>query len=275
MHEAALQIYCCRLADVGPALFAGYHALLDAQEQQRLTRFHIDGARREYLLSRALLRTALAAQFGTEPAALRFVSDDDGKPQLAAPFSDWHFNLSHSAEWVALALSGTGPVGIDIESHARPNDLAAIARRFFSQAENAALQRDPPGSALWIERFFAIWTLKEAHAKALGCGLSKILSCSSFVPAAQFPAATRSEIELQLTGIAAPAQSVSTWLYRADARTSLAISQLGTPTAQPVLRHWLPQPDGTATSSYSELVPIAAGSWCPVGRPTQNARPCA
>lgn len=271
MPVAELQIYCCRIADIEPALIDDCISLLDSHERQRLPQFHSSAPRREFILSRALLRTVLAARLQVAPSALRFERDADGKPQLAAPFAQWHFNLSHSGEWVALALGNAGPVGIDIESHERKNNLTAIARRFFSAAENAALQQpalsepqNPQLAAVWLERFFAIWTLKEAHAKALGCGLSKILSCSSFVPPATFPATSGSaRLDLRLTGIAAPAQPLTTWLYRPDARTSLAISQLGAQTSAPSLQRWLPRRDGTAAITYFELAPIATGNWRP------------
>jgi 4'-phosphopantetheinyl transferase len=277
MMAAELQVYCCRVDDIEPAQVERYASLLDTHEQTRLAQFHADGPRREFLLSRALLRTVLAARLQVAPMELRFARDADGKPQLAAPLAHWHFNLSHSQEWVALALGNTGPVGIDIESHKRENDLAAIARRFFSAAENAALQNPPPADpqlrVAWLERFFAIWTLKEAHAKALGCGLSKILSCSSFIPPADFPddiaadahsspARPAARFELQLSGSAAATQPLATWLYRPDAHTSLAISQLGA-AATPTLRRWCPRADGTVAANYLELMPIGTGHWRP------------
>jgi 4'-phosphopantetheinyl transferase len=275
MHATELQIHCCRIEDIEPALIDDCISLLGEHEQQRLSQFHAAAPRREFILSRALLRTVLAARLEVAPTALRFERDADGKPQLAAPFAQWHFNLSHSGEWVALALGNAGPVGIDIESHARKNNLAAIARRFFSGAENEALrhpaQADAQLDAAWLERFFAIWTLKEAHAKALGCGLSKILSCSSFIPPADFSrAAAIARIDLLLSGIAAPAQPVTTWLYRPDAQTSLAISQLGSQAVTPSLQQWSPRAHGAATTRYFELAPIATGSWRPDAPPTPD-----
>jgi 4'-phosphopantetheinyl transferase len=280
MATAELQIYCCPVAAIEPAQVEACISLLDAPEQQRLAQFHGAGPRREFILSRGLLRTVLAARLQVAPNALQFERDHDGKPRLAAPIGhlhsrQWHFNLSHSREWVALALSDAGPVGVDIESHRRENDLVAIARRFFSAAENAALGPALASDPRWLARFFAIWTLKEAHAKALGCGLSKILSCSSFIPAADFPApVARARIDLELTGIAAAAQAVSTWLYRPDPQTSLAVSQLGAQlSTQPrvtVLQRWLPRQEGTTSF---ELVPIAAGHWRPGAPDTQNANP--
>jgi 4'-phosphopantetheinyl transferase len=273
MAAANLHIYCCRIADVDSTQLARYEILLDADERRRLALFQVAEIRNEFLISRALLRTALAVHLHTESHALQFVRNADGKPQLAPPFANWHFNLSHSSAWVALAISSVGPVGIDIESHARKNNLAAIAGRFFSAAENASLQQlvdlgavGAPSGTAWLRRFFAIWTLKEAHAKALGCGLGKILSCSSFVPSADFLAVEENSaaprtaaIELQLSGAAASAVPVATWLYRPDPATSLAVSQLGELPAAIALYRWAPE----SLKTYFERSPIAAGSWLP------------
>lgn len=269
MRAADVHVWCCRGAEVDAATLDDSVARLDADERRRLDGLHSPEVRREFLLSRLLLRGALAAHLQTEPGALRFARDANGKPQLAGPFAHWHFNLSHGGDWVALALSSVGPVGIDVETHARRNNLRGIARRFFAAAEQAALDRlDDDGE--WLQGFFATWTLKEAHAKALGCGLSKILSCSSFVAGA----ASRDlpgTVELQLSGIAASTLPVALRLYRPALDTSLALSQLGATEIDVALYRWLPGANGVALSSYFALAPSAAGSWRP-SDPT-SARP--
>ena len=80
------------------------------------------------------------------------------------------FNLSHSGDLAALAISQTGPVGIDIEA-IRPVEALDLAGRFFAVAEQAALIALPEGERL--AGFFRLWTAKEAIVKAIGCGLSR------------------------------------------------------------------------------------------------------
>jgi phosphopantetheine--protein transferase-like protein len=160
-----------------------------------------------------------------------------------------------------LALSQSGPVGIDVENHLRGNDLAAIARRFFSAAENSSLTA--LDDAAWLQQFFAIWTLKEAHGKALGTGLSKILSCSSFV----VDSGARL-IELQLAAAAASSVPVNCWLYRLADDSSLAVSQLGARPAAITLYRSAPLAATAPPEIYFELTPIATGSWSP------NVAPC-
>lgn len=216
MTAASIEILCCPLPTVDAALLARYENLLSEEELRRLRSFHSPSGAKEFLVGRALLRTALAAHLHCDSRELQFSKNADGKPALSQPVSEWQFNLSHSHDWVVLALCEGGSVGVDIESYARRNNLPAIARRFFSAEENARLAQSTEDK--WLDYFFAVWTLKEAHAKALGIGLPKILPCSSMV----VDLSARS-IDLQLSGAAVTAQNVSSWLYKLGDDCALAL----------------------------------------------------
>ena len=92
--------------------------------------------------------------------------NSQGKPYFLSN-CEIFFNISHSSNYVACVI-GDRPVGIDIEKtrEGRQN----LAKRFFDISE-----------AEWIkecdsdERFFRIWTLKEAYGKATGQGVLDIL----------------------------------------------------------------------------------------------------
>ncbi len=214
--SAALEVLCCAIADVDAQLCARYEKLLSEDEHARWRSFRSKAAATEFLVGRALLRTALAERLHCDAHALVIAKNADGKPFIAAPTTHWHFNLTHSHAWVALALCEGSSVGIDIESYLRRNNLRAIAQRFFSDEENRRLAQC--ASADWLDYFFAVWTLKEAHAKALGCGLPKILPCSSIA----VDLAAHS-IQWSLHGIARGAENLASWLYNVDAHTALAV----------------------------------------------------
>lgn len=78
---------------------------------------------------------------------------EGAKPVLEPPFL--HFNLSHSGEYKALAVSQQ-PVGVDVQQH-RPCDFKAVTDRFFHADERISGSKD----------FFDLWAAKEAYAK---CG---------------------------------------------------------------------------------------------------------
>ena len=96
-----------------------------------------------------------------------------GKPLLAGPGTDGlHVSLSHTRGLVGCVVARC-PVGLDCEPRARAARLGAlrVARRRFSPAEVAALERLPPGRAR-DAAFLRMWTLKEALVKATGRGIS-------------------------------------------------------------------------------------------------------
>lgn len=133
-----------------------------------------------HLLSRALMRTVLASYLGCDSADVRFSANVHGKPLLLAEDcpSRLHFNLTHKAGTVALAVSGGREVGIDIEERHRVVEYLPLAERFFSADEARHLQRLAPEQR--GEAFFAIWTLKEAFVKGIGRGLTFPLDAFCF-----------------------------------------------------------------------------------------------
>ncbi|MGW6184938.1 4'-phosphopantetheinyl transferase family protein, partial [Bacillus mycoides] len=89
-----------------------------------------------------------------------------GKP-FFKNFSDFHFNISHSGEWVVCATANSN-VGIDIE---RVSDIEALklANEFFSDEEFYDIPS--MNSDEQINYFYDIWTLKESYIKTIGKGL--------------------------------------------------------------------------------------------------------
>ena len=155
-------------------------SLLSSDERARYERFRLDDDRREFAAAHALLRTTLSEFEGISPRGWRFDAGSHGKPALAAGLSDLplSFNLSHTHGLVACAVGLGADVGLDVELVTRATDWRAIASRYFSPAEVA--QIDGVADAGRATRFFELWTLKEAFAKALGVGLSQSLDTSSF-----------------------------------------------------------------------------------------------
>lgn len=148
-----------------------HRSLLRANELERAARFKNPALANAYISTRGTLRQILAAHLNTEPADLRFERSEHGKPYL--PNSDVHFNLSHSKDRLLIAVSNSGPIGVDVEFR-KPNfNYNAIAQRWFSPAENQHLRtHENPSRA-----FFDLWTKKEAYVKALGQGIFHELNC--------------------------------------------------------------------------------------------------
>ena len=114
------------------------------------------------------LHETLAAYLGIEAGHLRIERDGDGKPRLAD--GSLQFNLSHSGETLLIGLSRAQPLGVDIESNARPRPHLEIARRYFTAAESTALAALPADRL--SRGFLELWSAKEAVLKAIGRGIA-------------------------------------------------------------------------------------------------------
>ena len=113
---------------------------------------------------RDAVRSILATRLGRVP---EIVVDPMGKPVLAD--GALAFNVSHSGTLALVAISGHGPIGVDVELHDTRRDLIGLARRFFTAGEAAMVVADP-------KQFWRLWCRKEAWLKARGTGLSTPLS---------------------------------------------------------------------------------------------------
>lgn len=143
-------------------------ARLPDYERQRAARLKFAGPRRQYLVARYVLRQLLAVWCDADPWSLSFTIGPHGKPRLERPGAP-EFNLSHSGDWVAIALSADRPVGIDVETIDPKVSRDRLAARYFSPAEQTELAA-LPDSERWAA-FYRGWTCKEAWIKATGRGM--------------------------------------------------------------------------------------------------------
>ena len=161
-----------------PARAASLAPLLSADERARAARFHFDADRHRWTVSRAALRTILAAHAGVAPGALRFVLGRHGKPALDATalppdVGAPRFSLSHSGDVALVAVSRAFELGVDVERTRGDFGTLDIARRFFSPGEVEALAALP--EARRTAAFFRCWASKEAFIKGTGHGLARAL----------------------------------------------------------------------------------------------------
>lgn len=140
---------------------------------------HVWLGRRETVTdSDHFLRGVLSRYAGASAAQLGFTRGPHGKPALVFPRLGLDFNLSHSGDWLAMAISDGAAVGVDLQYCEAGRDVLRLARRFFSPAELADLQGR--GVAECSDRFYDYWTLKEARIKAAGGAIGRDLHRSRF-----------------------------------------------------------------------------------------------
>lgn len=146
--------------------------ILSEDERARAHRFRFEEDRDRFIVARGLLRMILGSYLSADPSELEFSYGEKGKPALKSPNKGgWiSFNLAHSHEMAIYAVSRNRPLGVDLEFIKDGLADQAVAERFFSVNEVAALNALP--AATRKESFFNCWTRKEAYIKARGEGLS-------------------------------------------------------------------------------------------------------
>ena len=156
-------------ASTGQALGLTSAACLDEEELRKAYLFKQPDDRDRFLAARALLRHALSELMDGEidPETWNYIEGANGKPLMAPDLPLLEFNMSHAGDCVVVAVSPSGPVGVDVESTLRDERLEIVDDVLTGQ-ERAHLAR-LPDDRQW-KAFVEFWTLKEACAKALGLG---------------------------------------------------------------------------------------------------------
>jgi 4'-phosphopantetheinyl transferase len=163
-----------------PAL-AQLTSILPQAECARLDRARSAESRMRILAARTMQRTVLAGYTeGVDPAALRFVTGEFGKPALAPEYESLglHFNVTHTDGLVAMAVGRHRDIGLDAENLNERTTALRLARRYFTAEESRNLEALP--LARQPLRFYSLWTLKESWMKATGRGVGAGLDNASF-----------------------------------------------------------------------------------------------
>jgi len=112
-----------------------------------------------------IVRSLLADYAGADVAI-----DYDARGKAHVRGDALHFNLSHSGGALALAVSRSQSLGIDLEHRRRPRRVVELARRFFAPHEAEVLETLPEPERQ--DAFLRLWTRKEALVKAEGSGIA-------------------------------------------------------------------------------------------------------
>lgn len=144
MNEVRLYIVDTRLV---PITVSDFKDALSVDELKMLSKYKHDVTRKEKLVSLILKKEFIGD----------YRLDENEKPVSDSMF----FNVSHSHGVVAIAISDTIPVGLDLEIMREYQDDLA---KFISSDDEYKYIKDN-------QSFFEIWTSKESLVKCLGIGL--------------------------------------------------------------------------------------------------------
>jgi 4'-phosphopantetheinyl transferase len=163
-----ISIYCSPCHDLSSS--TSTECLSDV-EQQKIGRYIFERDRKNSAFAHVFKRKVLARHLNCNPQDVAIDIEPDRRPVLShySP-EQLDFNLSHSRNWVVVAVSEKlNRIGIDVEFQRHNLDYSGLAERVFSLAEQKQLA-SLEGRARQ-SYFYQIWTIKESISKALGLGM--------------------------------------------------------------------------------------------------------
>lgn len=150
-----------------------YETVLSAEELARGNRFHQAAHSVRFKTAHTILRLLLSRFTSSNPTAICFAEGHHRKPQLQGQQgTPIEFNLSYSQNKAMIGIANDHPVGIDIEWLHRPLDIQDMLSACFSEREIAFITSRNEGI---YQRFFTLWTRKEAVLKLTGEGIGEHL----------------------------------------------------------------------------------------------------
>ena len=121
--------------------------------------------------------------------AVRLRHRDNGAPFLEN--SVQHISISHTKQWIAIALNHKHGIGIDMEKCSER--VHHVASRFLQRKEQKDLAAGNPQEVLTKETI--LWSAKESLFKMSGCGTANDMTRFCLFP---FPLSDEGEIQARI-----------------------------------------------------------------------------
>jgi phosphopantetheine--protein transferase-like protein len=139
---------------------------LNNDDRIKAEKLHNSKDQQTTLICHTLLRLILSSRLNKNPDEILYRLGAKGKPELND--NSLFFNISHTTDSFVIAISENFPVGVDLEGLNKHLNYEPIVKRFFSEKEAEYILNTPVESK---DRFFLLWTRKEALLKAIGTGI--------------------------------------------------------------------------------------------------------
>lgn len=166
-----MKIYYAKISELLEEELQGAMQLLPKERIEKINRTRQKANQLQSIYAGVLLEYALK-EIGVSGKELTFQKNADGKPSIKElPY--FYYNLSHSKEYVALAVD-ICDIGIDVEGVR--TGYQKLVTRFFSAKEVAYLLTN------WSDELFTkFWTRKESYLKVTGFGMRMPLDAFSVI----------------------------------------------------------------------------------------------
>ena len=150
----------CRITEISDADLDRWYREMNAERKKKCNGLQQTLARKQCIAADHFIRKALEEHFGTKEFSLRI--SPSGKPYVEG--NSIYFSYAHSDDILFYAISSR-PVGADVE---RIRTVSGDpARKICTPGEKEFLSSAKDREE-WIDRFFYLWTRKEAVFKVEG-----------------------------------------------------------------------------------------------------------
>jgi len=161
-NDAALIVL--KFEELRPFQVNSLVSLLSSEEKKRLYKLSLQSSVNQFVIAHSLKRSLLSIVSGISPDRLIFRRGHWGKPMLVN--SDYSFNLSHTEGCVALLLSNSLCIGVDVER------VRSVREEVWNRVLSSEERRIVVNHSSPMQKFIEFWVLKEAVAKSWGMGLT-------------------------------------------------------------------------------------------------------
>lgn len=139
--------------------------LMDNARKIAVLRLKNENDRRRSVLGERLARIGISKLCGIEKSEIVFERTESGKPYVKN--ANAFFSISHSKEIVVCAVDGK-EIGVDIE---KVRDIDLDITRIACTEKDKKFVFSTKDRSEQLDRFFSVWTAKEAYFKFVGTGI--------------------------------------------------------------------------------------------------------
>lgn len=173
VYQEIAECYILNINELSACEYKTSFFEMSDERRKKCREYRFDDDKKRCIAADYLARKIIADKLNKSTAEIIFIKDKNGKPFVEN--EDIFFSISHSEDYVAVAVSEK-IIGVDIEK-IRP--VKANTLSFFcSDADKMYILGDTEikNGLIFedcLERFFEVWTFKEAYFKCSGEGITK------------------------------------------------------------------------------------------------------
>ena len=161
--------------DITSQEYQFFYSLMSSSKKKQVDGFRFEEDKKRTVAGEMLARELIADFCGVDIESILFYANEFGKP--FAKSIDVEFNISHSGDKVICAVSNA-PVGVDIEERRSVTDY--VIKLVCTAEESDYVLANNISEEEKNNRFYEIWTFKEAYFKCMGTGITDFHSVNYF-----------------------------------------------------------------------------------------------